>query len=204
MTAERSLEIIRKTIEQNRRSVSENAGNSFLLWGVLVVVFSLVVGHLWKHNGGPVWNFLWFFIWIPGLLGERYLKKKRKHVPDNYVGRVIGNVWLTFGLFCCTLALTPLVMTVFGVAVPVPEPGVRLFMPMTSIYILCLGMATTISGFILKNTVIIVCGFVAAFGGFVAGIFFSGANSMLVMAGVSLIGLVLPGVLTNLQTKRHV
>ena len=204
MTAERSLEIIRKTIENNRRVVSENMGYSLILWGVLVVVFSLVIGHLWKHNGGPIWNCLWGLIWIPGLLGESCLKKKKQYVPENYMGRIVGYVWLTYGLF----------FTVFGVVLSLIGSGVipvhvaaenhRLFLPVSSIYILCFGMATTTNGFILKNVVIIVCGFVAGLCGFVAGLIYNGAESMFVMAAVALIGLVMPGILTNIQSKRRV
>ena len=35
MTAERSLEIISRTIEQSRRSMEKNAGMPMVIWGVL-------------------------------------------------------------------------------------------------------------------------------------------------------------------------
>ena len=47
LTAERSLEIIRQSIEQSRRAVMKNSGTPMLILGVLVFCTALVVGHLW-------------------------------------------------------------------------------------------------------------------------------------------------------------
>ena len=50
LTAERSLEIIKESIEQSRRDITRGSWKSMLVWGILVAVIALVVGHLWEHT----------------------------------------------------------------------------------------------------------------------------------------------------------
>ena len=58
MTAERSLEIIRESIERSQRTINKNSTLPLIWWGACVVAFSLLIAYLWNNHGGPVWNFL--------------------------------------------------------------------------------------------------------------------------------------------------
>ena len=62
LTAERSLEIIKKQIELSRMSTEKNAGLPMIMWGSLVCITALIVWYLWNTTGNAAWNFLWFIM----------------------------------------------------------------------------------------------------------------------------------------------
>ena len=52
MTAERSLEIIRESIERSQRTITRNSAVPLIWWGVCVVVFSFIIAYYrytWYH-----------------------------------------------------------------------------------------------------------------------------------------------------------
>ena len=98
LTAERSLEIIRESIERSQRAIAKNSALPLMWWGSLIVVFAMVIAYLWSNHGGPVWNALWFIMWIVGAIGNRFIDKKKETVPTTFVGKTIGQVWATFGI----------------------------------------------------------------------------------------------------------
>ena len=49
LTAERSIEIIRETIEKSRRDVERQAGTPLIVWGSLVAFTAVIIGHSWEH-----------------------------------------------------------------------------------------------------------------------------------------------------------
>ena len=201
MTAERSLEIIRESIERSQRTIAKNAGLPLMWWGALVIVFALVIHYLWWNCGGPAWNFLWFVMWIIGYLGNRIIDKKNETVPTTFVGKTIGHAWNTFGIFCGGIAL---ILCIIGFCITPGKcevPGSLVYLNLTSIISLCFGIASTITGLVLENRTIQICGLIAGFGGFFAAIYFP-MQQMYVMAAVSLIGLFIPGLLIHLQNKK--
>lgn len=101
LTAERSLEIIRESIERSQRTINKNSAIPLIWWGLCVIIFSLFIAYLWKNHGGPIWNMLWAILWIVGLAGDRIIDKRRERVPTTFVGNTISYVWATFGVFCC-------------------------------------------------------------------------------------------------------
>ena len=204
LTAERSLEIIRESIERSQRTIAKNSGLPLMWWGICVVVFALLIEYLWKNHGGPAWNLLWFVMWVVGYIGNRIIDKKTETVPTTFVGKTIGHVWSTFGIFCGGLGL---ILGLVGCGVipvncVVPDAYVSclVYMNITSIISLCFGIASTIMGLILQNRPIQVCGLVAGFGGFFAALYFP-MHQMYVMALVALIGLVIPGLIVHFQSK---
>ena len=201
MTAERSLEIIRDSIEQSQRTITRNSAIPLIWWGACVTVFSLLIAYLWKNHGGPVWNVLWVVMWLVGLLCERIIRNKRKPVPSTFVGRTISHIWGTFGIFCGFIGI------IFGfiggglLPIEIVMPQVYVFGIITSIISLCFGMGATIMGFVLQNNIIKVCGIIAGIGGFFSALHFVDAKQLLVMAGVAVIGLIVPGIVIYLQNK---
>ena len=204
LTAERSLEIIRESIERSQRAITKNSSLPLMWWGGLVVFFSLLIEYLWKNHGGPVWHCLWLVMWILGYVGNWYIDKKKETVPTTFVGKTIGYVWSTFGIFCGGIGLL-LCLVGFGV-IPVnyvvPDPYVNslVYMNITSIITLCFGIASTIMGYVLKSNPIKICGLVAGFGGFFTALHFP-MHQMYVMAAVAMIGLVVPGLILHFQSK---
>ncbi len=202
LTAERSLEIIRESIERSQRTITRNSAVPMIWWGACVVVFSFIIAYLWANHGGPVWNFLWAVMWLVGYVGNRMIDKKKETVPTTFVGKAIGYVWTTFGMFCGGLGF---LFGLIGSGILPLEliiPNVYAFGCITSIISLCFGMSTSITGRIVKNRLIERCGFIAGLGGFIAALFFSSYQQLFVMTGVTIIALIIPGVVIYLQNKK--
>ena len=201
LTAERSLEIIRESIERSQRTINKNAALPLMWWGACVVAFSLLIAYLWKNHGGPAWNLLWAAIWLAGYVGEWMIAKGREDIPTSFVGKTIGHVWATFGIFCCGVGI--ILVLIGGGIVPMEliMPKVYVFGCITSIICLCFGMATTIMGLVIRNRVILVCGIIAGFGGFFGALHFPGHSQLYVMAAVAVIGLIVPGLMIHLQNQ---
>ena len=205
MTAERSLEIITEQIERTQRTITRNSSWSLIWWGACVIFLALLIAFLWENHGGPVWNFLWILIWPIGYAGEWLICKGRQPIPKNFVGKTIGHVWSTFGIFIGTIGIIlglagsgilPLAFTVMG-----DHPDAHLYINLTSIISLCFGIASTITGAILNNRIVQICGFLAGLGGFFCALQYPSAEQLYVMAVVAFVGLVIPGIVIRSQSR---
>ena len=202
MTAERSLEIIRESIERSQRTINKNSALPLIWWGVCVVFFSLFIAHLWKNHGGPVWNMLWAVLWLIGYAGNWIIEKRRENIPNTFVGKVIGHVWTTFGVFCCGVGMLLGFIGCGMLPVELVMPNVYIFGCITSVISLCFGMGTTITGLVMSNRIIQVCGLVAGIGGFFGALHFPGHTQLYVMAAVATIGLIVPGLAIFVQNQK--
>ena len=153
MTAQESLKIISETLNNSRRSILQNNSKGFILWGVLLMVMSLVVYFCWHFTGHAAWNFLWFLMPVIGYPLAILIYKKDSAVPQNFIGKLLGQVWAVFG--CFSIVISAIACTL----VPIP---------ITFTIVLILGMAECVSGVILKNWPIIIGGFLLGIGGAVA------------------------------------
>ena len=202
MTAERSLEIIKESIERSQRTINKNSAIPLIWWGACVVVFSLFIAYLWKNHGGPAWNMLWAALWLIGYAGDRIIGKRRESIPTTFVSKTVGYVWATFGVFCCGVGM-PLGFIGSGMLpMELVMPKVYVFGCITSVISLCFGMGTTITGLVIRNRVIQVCGLVAGIGGFFGALHFPGHAQLYVMAGVAVIGLIVPGLAILIQNQK--
>lgn len=197
LTAERSLEIIRKQIELSRKDTEKNAGTPMIWWGAWVTVTALIVGHLWLTTGSSVWNMLWFAMAIIGWGGMFWMdrKEKKSKLPRTIISKAIGYVWYAFGIFASALPI--LMYVVAPLLFNTRVAGVNY----TPIIILMLGLSTTITGLILHNRWITGSSIVGGLAGTALAYVFMGPYEMLVLAGVTLITLVFPGIMINLQKK---
>ena len=202
MTAERSLEIIRESIERSQHAITKNSALPMVWWGICVVFFSLLIAYLWKNHGGPAWNFLWAAMWLIGYIGNRIFDKKKETVPTTFVAKTISHVWGTFGIFCGGIGI---VFGLIGCGI-LPEelitPNIFIVGCITSVISLCFGMGTTMTGFIVKNRIIQIFGIIAGIGGFFYALRFPDYQQLFVMAGVAVIGLIVPGLILHLQNKK--
>ena len=198
MTAERSLEIIRESIERSQRTITKNIALPLIWWGCVVTVFSFIIVYLWSRYGSPVWNVLWAAMGLVGYVGNRYINKRKTPTPPTFVGKTIDHIWDTFGIVCGTLG--GIICCVGFGWLPVEVLGSGM-LNITGVISLCFGMATTIMGFVLKSTIIRICGILASVGGFFLALQFSGAEQLYVMAGVAVVALIIPGLVVYLQNK---
>ena len=203
LTAERSLEIIRESIERSQRTITRNSALPMIWWGVCVVAFSFIIAYLWANHGGPVWNVLWFVMWIIGWAGDWLIAKRNETVPSTFVGKTIGQVWATFGIFCGTIGF--IFGLVGGGILPmelIVSKNVLIVASITSVISLCFGIATTITGLIIRNRVIQICGFIAGLGGFFGALHFPDHRQLFVMAAVAIVGLIVPGIIVRTQNQK--
>ena len=107
MTAERSLEIISRAIEQGRRDVERNAGTPMIVWGVQTAAIGVIIFALWTLTGKPSWNLLWFAMCAVGWGVYGYMKKRRSTSdrPTSYAWKLVSWVWTVFGILAVGTAV---------------------------------------------------------------------------------------------------
>ena len=199
MTAQESLSLITETMNNNRKEIVRNSGKYFVMWGILLTVFSLLVFILWKTTGKAAWNNLWFALPIMGFPLSKLLKSKEGPTrAENFISRINGGIWATFGLFACSIALFTVLYGQFGDST---LTAIVLGATLTAVIVLLFGMAETISGIALKNWTIKIAGWITGIGGL--AIFYitqAGAEQMLIFTFAGIV-LAATGLIIKYQYK---
>ena len=185
MTAQESLGIITEMMNNNRRSILQNSGKHFILWGVLLTIMSLVIYELMHITQDPIWNLLWFAMPLIGFPIGHFIGKNDAKVPQNIISKQLHGIWLAY---CCFAVV---ISSVFMFIAP---------QNLTLVIILVFGLAECISGITLKNWAIIVSGFIIGVGGAIAAIMLRSEAQLLLF---TLCGLVLfvSGFIVKSQSK---
>lgn len=187
MTPEQSLQVISDAIAKSRKDFERNAGTPMILWGVIVLIFSIVIWLLLRTTDNLMWNFLWFGIPVAGWpLSHLFLKDKEIKGARNFVNDTIGQIWIGYGIFAVVTAAA-----LSFVAAEYIGP----------ITIALLGYAAAMTGMVLKNRFITVGGLITGIGGVVALCLFRNCDATLVFTAVSVVSLILPGIMMN-RNKR--
>ena len=156
MTAQESLGIITEMMNNSRRSILQNSGKHFILWGVLLTVMSLVIYELIHVTRDQIWSLLWFAMPLIGFPMAHFIGKNDAKVPHNIISRQIRDVWLAYCAF--VLVISAIFMFI------APQNT-------TLVIVMLIGFAECVSGILLKNWAIIVSGFILGVGGTVAAVF---------------------------------
>lgn len=198
LTPEESLSIISASLEKSRKDTLAHAGTPMIWWGSLVLVFSLVIFFLWDKTGSSVWNCLWFVMCAIGYgIGGLTYGKERKGIRS-FIPVTLGKVWGTFGILAISVsALAVLFLPLILRILPADLHPNPVSVPLTTLIVILLGCATTITGLILKNGWITAAGLSSGIVGTVLAIALPGTHQLLVLTGVSVIGLILPGLVIN-------
>ena len=157
-SAENSLRLISETIERSRRTIAKNAGKPLILWGVLVAITSIIIWILWSKTGSPAWNFLWFAMTAVGAICMRTMTRNSEKVPDTEVSRMLGKIWMWFGIFAT--GFFALVWGAWGIRCGVGIEG-PMKVDLSLIIVLLMGFSGTLSGAVLKFKPITVSSVVA-------------------------------------------
>ncbi len=144
MSAQQSLQLITETFNRSRKGILRNSAKYFMLWGAPLTVISHVIYLLWHFTGKPQWNFLWFVMPVIGYPAAAMMGKYDVDIPQNEVSKMLTGVWRVFGTFAITLS---------SIAVCLVPMNVSL------IIVIILGLAECMSGVLLKNWPVIICGF---------------------------------------------
>ena len=206
MTAERSLEIITRSIEQARRDIERGSWKFMLLWGVAVTIIALIVGHLWAHYPmGPAANGLWGALGVIGLV-DNFMRKREKKKPSTFLGKNITYVWTCLGVMTGAMGLTTGIIAGFNhilpqaVQVVFAEGLTRIsHFPITCIIIFSMGIAGMITGCMLKSKVIIISCLLAGGVGSILSIIYAGPSEMIVFAVSSVVALIIPALIIKMK-----
>ena len=185
MSAQQSLQIITETFNKSRKGILRNSAKYFLLWGALLTAISLVIYLLWNLTGKPQWNFLWFAMPVIGYPLAALRGKYDVAVPQDEVSKMLTGVWRVFGGFAITLSALAIFLVPMNVSL---------------IIVIILGLAECMSGVLLKNWPIIVCGFLLGVGGAVVAMLVKSEAQLLIftLGGILLL---VTGALMKLQNK---
>lgn len=183
MTTEKSLQIIGDAIAKSRRDFERNAGKPMILWGTIVMLFSILTWGVFRLTGDPVWFCLWFGVPLVGYpLTVLIVKKDKNKTTKNFVNQTLGQVWGIYGIFATALA----------VAFSFIDPTYIAFA-----MALLMGFATAVSGLILKNTWFMVGGLVTGIGCPIILTLVHSADLNLMFAAIALVDLLIPGLFIN-------
>lgn len=188
ITPEESLKIISDTILKNSKAIERSALNHSLLWGVLVVFTAMVVGHLWEHNGGPIWNLLWFAMTIVGIILERLLFKNKPKMPQSHLTSIFMFCGKILGAFCIVLFIAVLL----AVNLIPYNAAMMMSYAMASFIIIIFGYYASVTGYIMRNKIVIALGIFSGTFGTIAAMLLEGSYKMLVIAAAAFLTMVLP------------
>ena len=185
MTAQQSLQIITETFNKSRKGILRNSAKYFLLWGALLTAISLVIYLLWNLTGKPQWNFLWFAMPVIGYPLAATMGKYDVAIPQNEVSKMLTGVWRVFGAFAVTLSALAIFLVPMNVSL---------------IIVIILGLAECMSGVLLKNWPIIICGFLLGVGGAIVAMLVKSEAQLLIftLGGILLL---VTGAIMKLQNK---
>jgi hypothetical protein len=180
-----SMEIIQRMIGVAKNKIDEY-GFHFLLWGTLVVAASLANYYLIVFSPSKYATIPWLLMPVIGIpLAFIYeFRKKRTAKAQTYNDSSYSFLWMGFGI---TLFFT-IFYSVMNHISPIP-------------FILSLvGLATFVSGCIFRYKWLIVGGIVFWLAS-VSAAFVPGPNQLLINAGATFIGYIIPGLLLWRKSK---
>ncbi len=201
LNPEKSLQIISEAVRRSRREFEKNAGTPLIIWGMSILLLSLVVWLVWKSTDNPAWNFLWFstiILWIVFSIIDK--KKEKKVKTKNFLGEIIGYVWISYGIFA--IGLSAVFCVIFNI-------NSNLEIYFSSVFLvliigILLGFSAMITGLLVKNKWIVIAGVINGLGTPLVVNFISGdADITLLISIASLITLLIPGIILNLQSKKE-
>ena len=199
MTAQESLSLITETLNSNRKEITRRSGKYYILWGILLTFFSLLVYVLWKMTDNGAWNCIWFAMPVIGFLLARQLSRKdADEQVQNDVSRITGGIWSTFGIFSCAVAAFTFVFSELSTSI---FRTIAAVVGLTAELVLIFGLAECACSVALKNWTIKIAGFVTGIGG-LAIYYITGANEeqMLIFTFAGLV-LIATGLIVKRQYK---
>ena len=189
LTEKESLDLISQMIRNTRSRLEDNSGIPFLIWGYTTVIVAVIVWSLVTTSGNYLWHWLWFAIPVFG--GTLWLLHNKKQLNNRsrvitFVDRAISHVWIVFGIASFMISIISFLT----------------YIPILFIVLLTMGMATAITGLIIRFKPIIFSGFI--------GILFSplcvivrDTSSILIFAAIFVLMMVIPGHMLNYTAKRR-
>ena len=170
MTAERSLEIITKQIEQSRKSASKDAGQSLFIAGLCIIGIAFLVSICHLLTNDMAFYLLYALIPVLVIGINYYLKRNKPKAPVSFVGTMVDKTWQTFGIFALSFFVLSILFNRLMLHDALVADNMQVFfqnrISPLGIILLMMGMAITINGYILKARWLVWCGIIGGIGGF--------------------------------------
>ena len=141
-----SLELITRMINNTQQKLERGAGAPMLIWGYATIITTITVLVALALTSDYRYNYLWFMIPAIGVTCMLLRKKQPKGVRT-YIDKVIGYIWLVFGVTGFTLSM----VSIFS--------GMWYF-PILFIIIIIMGMGSVLTGLIIEFKAMVVGGVV--------------------------------------------
>ena len=189
MTAERSLEIITKQIEQSRKSVSKDVGMSLIISGLCIIGIAIITSICASLTRNMDFHLLYVLVPVLIIGIDRYLKRNKPKMPASFIGTMVNKTWQTFGIFVLAFFVLSILFNRLMLYDAMVADNIQVYfqnrVSPLRIVLLMMGMAVTINGYTLKSKWMVWCGIIGGIGGFFWESFCV-TESLLARSGVSL------------------
>lgn len=143
-----SIALIERMIEATRDHYEKGAGTVFLIWGYICFAVSLAVLIL-VYRFEMYWAvWLWWAIPVLGFPISFIYNRGKKEAVKTHISKFIHYIWLVTG--------------VMATAIPIICSIGKIYTLIPTLEIMILGMATCITGLVIKSNVIKFSGIIAA------------------------------------------
>ena len=170
MTAERSLQIITKQIEQSRKSVSKDVGMSLIISGLCIIGIAIITSICASLTRNMAFHLLYVLVPVLVIGIDRYLKRNKPKVPASFIGTMVDKTWQTFGIFVLTFFVLSILFNRLMLYDAMVADNMQVYfqnrLNPVRIILLMMGMAVTINGYTLKSKWMVWCGIIGGIGGF--------------------------------------
>ncbi len=202
LTEKESLEVITSMIAGTKQRYIGD-GRILLMWGYLIVAVTALVWILLALTHNPVWNWLWFLIWIIGGTATPIMAKKhqRERGVRNYSDTLTSRIWSVVGL--SAIASTVICLAFLFIA------GVNAWATMFALALIIVPFAEIAQGIIIKEKSMIAGGAIGLFAGLftmgcIAGhvvLYASWFMPMFMLAFVAM--MIVPGHILNIKAAKR-
>ena len=189
-TPEQQLKWIEEMVFEARLRIEEN-GFAFILWGITIALASFTQAYLIHIEQYSVSWYPYLAMPLVGLFTYGYYAKKAKQEKQekNPIDFIYSRVWIFISLNIMLLAF------IFN--------GV-LQENLVALILILIGVATLISGSIIRSKIVLFSGLALHLGGYWA-FFLPWEQQPILMGGLGLLAVLLPGIVLSIQhNKQHV
>ena len=186
-TPKQQLKRIEEMVFEARLRFEEN-GFAFILWGITIALASFTQAYLIHIEQYSVSWYPYLAMPVVGLFTYWYYAKKEKQ-EKNPIDFIYSRVWIFISLNIMLLAFL-----------------FRVFLQenLVAIILILIGIATLISGSIIRSKIVLFSGLALHLGGYWA-FFLPWEQQPILMGGLGLMAVLLPGIVLSIQhSKQHV
>ncbi|MCZ2480877.1 hypothetical protein G9H64_12665 [Aquirufa nivalisilvae] len=179
LTPHESLAIIQKVVNSTRQDYHIQR-KFYILWGILIAVASFTQYAILNNYISLTWYFPWIFFPSIGLILSIFWGISGKKTTLSYYNHFVLTMWFTLYI---AMGIS-LYISLFYQNSPFPS------------ILVCVGIGTSISGFMMKNRLFILCGILFGIGAIYC-LYLPFQQQLLLNGACMLIGNVMPNLISQ-------